>query len=63
MTNVALFKFECCIFGLELKSQMALSRCSVTRMLTKEIAFLSDGLMHKNNASVIEELKNDQPYQ
>lgn len=32
VTNVALFKFECCIFGLELKPQMALGRCSTPKM-------------------------------
>lgn len=53
VTNVALFKSECCIFGLELKSQMALSRCSAQRMLTiKLFFFLSDGLMHRYNANM-----------
>lgn len=31
VTNVALFRFKCCIFGLERRSQMALSRGSVRK--------------------------------
>lgn len=56
VTNVALFKFECCIFGFELKSQMALGRCSALGMFFffKKVAFFADGLMHRYNANVLQ---------
>lgn len=51
VTNVALFKYECCIFGRELKSQMALGRCSTLRMFTERLIF---SLRH--NAHILQQL-------
>lgn len=51
VTNAALFKYECCIFGRELKSQMALGRCSTLRMFTERLIF---SLRH--NANILQQL-------